>query len=332
VIRRRRVALVAVGAALVLVGGGHAFAGTRVAGGEHEWDAMMAETRERLAGISFEGVVVVEWRDAAGVHRAEVDVRRRGDVVEVAADRVVVAGGEARVLGDGRSWTVLAHDTGAADPRLVPAKYDVITDVGPRIAGRPTTRYTARHGDVVVERVYVDREHGLVLRRETYDHGGSPQRAVWFTRVDVRTPSGPTSSLPIAAGAPRPVDDLADPMRDPESAGDGFRLLGRWEHADGTAQLFYSDGLFGVSVFVQHGRLDWSALPPGDTADVAGHPARRYRLPVGEAWVFERGGLVYTCVGDVPPAELAAVAADVSAPARDRVDRLAELVLAPFRW
>ena len=57
-----------------------------------------------------------------------------------------------------------------------------------------------------------------------------------------------------------------------------------------------------------------------------------YALPVGEAWVFERGGVVYTCVGDASAEELAALADDVSQPDESRVERLAEMVVDPFRW
>ena len=145
-------------------------------------------------------------------------------------------------------------------------------------------------------------------------------------------PSAPPSTAAAQPG-PAPVDHLERPYRDPASVGDGYRLLGRWEHGDDLAQLYYTDGVLSVSVFEQPGRLDWSALPrDGDAVEIGGRPARRYALPVGEAWVFERGGVVYTCVGDAPADEVAAIAADVSAPEPSRANAFAQLVVDPFSW
>ena len=91
--------------------------------------------------------------------------------------------------------------------------------------------------------------------------------------------------------------------------------------------------MLSVSVFEQPGHLDWDTLPAGGVdAEVNGRDARRYALPVGEAWVFERGGVVYTCVGDASADELADLADDVSQPDESRVERLAKMVVDPFRW
>ena len=122
--------------------------------------------------------------------------------------------------------------------------------------------------------------------------------------------------------------------RIPRRAGDGFRLIGRWQHSDDLAQLYYSDGVLSVSVFEQPGHLDWDTLPDGGVgAEVNGRAARRYALPVGEAWVFERGGVVYTCVGDASDGRARAISRhDVSRPDENRVERLAQMVVDPFRW
>ncbi len=201
------------------------------------------------------------------------------------------------------------------------------------MAGRSTTRLDAilRSQRVVVARVYVDDESGLVLRRETFDEHGNVLRRVSFTRIDAE-PSETKMTVPAAGNSPVAKHDLDPPYRDPSRVGVGFRRVALWAHTDGLVQIYYSDGLLGVSVFEQPGRLSWSALPAAPAATVDGHPARRYALPVGETWVFERGGIVYTVVGDVPPSELAAVAADVSAAHDLFTTRVARLALSPFRW
>jgi hypothetical protein len=86
-------------------------------------------------------------------------------------------------------------------------------------------------------------------------------------------------------------------------------------------------------VFEQPGHLEWDRLPRGGaTEEVGGRRAVRYALPAGEAWVFERSGVVYTCVGDASADELASLANDVSRPDESRVERLAQMVVDPFRW
>jgi hypothetical protein len=129
------------------------------------------------------------------------------------------------------------------------------------------------------------------------------------------------------------VRDLDAPYRDPDRAGNGYRLVARFALASRQRQLFYSDGLLNVSVFEQPGHVDWDAMPRADaTATVKGHRVHRYSMPIGEAWVFDRGGVVYTVIGDVPGDELMSVALDVSSSPDNAVARAARLMLSPLRW
>jgi sigma-E factor negative regulatory protein RseB len=282
---------------------------------------------------AFDGVVVVEWRDEEGRHREQVPVHQQDGRVEVGSGDHTVAGDASRVMINGQAWTTLGGGHGEDTTALTRGKYRVSHRAGPMIAGSPTTQYEATRAGRVVERVYVHENSGLVLRREVLDANGDVARSISFMRVQESAGDTPTSSTVPPEAGPRPVDDLDGPYQDPASAGDGFRLIGRWQHSDDLAQLYYSDGVLSVSVFEQPGHLDWDTLPAGGVdADVNGRAARRYALPVGEAWVFERGGVVYTCVGDASAEELAALADDVSQPDESRVERLAEMVVDPFRW
>jgi negative regulator of sigma E activity len=297
-----------------------------------EWTRVVEEAREQMASQSFDGVVAVQWRDVDGTHRAQMRVRQHAGTVEIVdPDRSVVSDAE-RVLLDGQAWTTMSR-THNRVPQLTPGKYQVVRLPGPRVAGHTTTRYEARHEGRVVERLFVQDARGLVLRREVLDADGRVARAVSFMRVEVTPERGTAPTTGAARAGPAPVSDLDEPFHDPSRAGEGFRLLGRWAHRDDLAQLHYSDGVLSVSVFEQPGRLAWSDLPSGGVdAEVNGHRARRYTLPAGEAWVFERDGVVYTCVGDATGSELAAIANDVSRPQQNRFERLAEMVVDPFRW
>ncbi|MCZ7527450.1 MAG: hypothetical protein M5U14_14335 [Acidimicrobiia bacterium] len=130
------------------------------------------------------------------------------------------------------------------------------------------------------------------------------------------------------------MEELDDPFRAPETAGDGYGLVARHRHADGTLQLFYSDGVFGISVFEQRGRLDARRLPAGGRVDeVAGDEAHRYPVPGGEVLVWEGDELVFTCVGDAPIEDLRTFAEDLARePEPGILTSLARAVLAPFRW
>jgi sigma-E factor negative regulatory protein RseB len=295
-----------------------------------DWSRVVDEARQQMEAESFDGVVSVEWHDAEGVHNAEVQVHQADGVVEVVSGNRSVARSNEGVMLEGRAWTTLSRSRNHV-PELTAGKYQILRAPGPDVAGRSTTRYEAVRDGHPVERLYVQNGSGIVLRREVLDASGDVARAVSFVRM---TP--PSSSLEAERDArpgPVPVADLDRPFHDPARAGDGFRLVGRWSHRADLAQLYYSDGVLSVSVFEQPGTLQWQSLPPGGTdAEVSGHSARRYALPAGEAWVFERDGVVYTCVGDASPAELAALADDVSRPRQHRIERLAEMVLDPIRW
>jgi hypothetical protein len=299
-----------------------------------EWSGVIDEARHQMESQAFDGVVVVEWHDPTGSHRTQMEVRQHAGVVEVVNEDRTVASDSSRVMLDGQAWTMLSRAKGGgAVPDLTRGKYEVVRSTGPVIAGQPTTRYEAKRDENVVERLFVQDATGLVLRREVFDARGDVVRSVSFMRMNTVTePSEPPSTAASQPG-PQPVDHLERPYRDPSSAGNGYRLLGRWEHRNDLAQLYYTDGVLSVSVFEQPGRLDWSVLPrDGDSVEIGGRPARRYALPVGDAWVFERGGVVYTCVGDAAADEVAAIAADVSAPEPSRAARFAELVVDPFSW
>lgn len=156
-------------------------------------------------------------------------------------------------------------------------------------------------------RFWLDRDTGLVLRREVYDRRGRITRASAFVRV--RTGPG-TATTPV-----RPAGTAWSASLGPDAvrrlrAHDWHlpaRLPGRLTLVDarrggaggGIVHLSFSDGIASVSVFEQRGRLDTSAMAGHEREIVEGSSVWvRGRAPSRSVWAS--GGTVYTVVADAP--------------------------------
>jgi hypothetical protein len=218
--RRTLIIVVVLAAAAIALGIVTAAFGAESDDDARLWAQMLERTRARAAENPFSGTVQVEWRDAAGTHREEIEISRTDDVVQVSAGTHVVSSSDNSVVGTGVAMTISA----APLPVLAAGKYDIKQHVGTAVAGRSTTRLDAilRSQEVVVARVYVDDETGLVLRRETFDEHGNLLRRVSFTRVEAEPPAR-TVTVPAARNAPVAKHELDPPYRDPSGVGVGFR-------------------------------------------------------------------------------------------------------------
>ena len=220
-----------------------------------------------------------------------------------------------------------------AATRLEPALLQVLADAyalrlaGPgRCTGRPADVVEAvRDGGAVAGRFWIDRDTGLLLRREVYDDQGRRVRSSAFVDLSTAAPPAapPSPSAPsaaatgadqrrLASGPRRPVAStrLAD-LREagwtvPEDLPGGFVLFdaGTAEHGapqagDGVLHLAYTDGLSTTSLFVQHGEL--GAEPP--------EGFRRSSVDDREVWVrdgaparvvWAGGDQVWTLLSDAP--------------------------------
>jgi negative regulator of sigma E activity len=100
--------------------------------------------------------------------------------------------------------------------------------------------------------------------------------------------------------------------REPATLAEGYRQLGAYTQG-GVTQLVYSDGLYDLSLFQEHGGLDTSDLPAQRRAvRLEGQSAWAFSWPGGEGLVWSGGNTVYTLLGDVPPDDLQTVAASVA--------------------
>ena len=122
------------------------------------------------------------------------------------------------------------------------------------------------------------------------------------------------------------LTSVPDGYRAPGSPA-GFELVTRSRHPDGVL-LFYSDGVFTASVFEQQGDLDWGALPKGGTDT----RTRTYDEASGDVAVWERNGLVYTCVTDAPSDVFAHMIGALASDGRSTPEAVVDFVLGPFGW
>jgi hypothetical protein len=343
-VRAARPALVAAVIAALVATGSLADAGLRAAAGPSDpAEDLLASARNAAARSDFSGVLEVTWSDSAGRHRREVPVRSVNGVLSLGDDGEVVVDGPRRFFQETEGWLAVWSQ----DVQPVPSpskKWRLTLRDGPMVAGRATREVDAagRDDGRVRERLYFDATTRLLLRREHVDRGGGITRAVGFVTIGEPTSASfgvapaesPRAPLTSATRQPRSIESVAAPFRAPSTAGDGFRLAGRYRDATGTVHLFYSDGLFGVSVFEQEGTLDRSALPAGGVArSVGGQDAVLYRKPSGVVTVWESDEIVYTAVADAPVDEVDEVVADFAgSDSPSAIERVTSFVLGPFDW
>lgn len=223
------------------------------------------------------------------------------------------------VVTDGGQDEPAAVATPVLDPRMLrrlAASYDVSVSGDGRCAGRSASVIDARRSDgELAGRFWVDRETGVLLRREVFDDDGERVRSSAFLEWSVRPPSGAPAVVAVAAraGDERPAPQavqrlLADGWHVPVRLPEGFRLF-ETRLADGVLHLAYTDGLSTLSLFSQPGRLGGS--PPSGFAveSVDGRPVWIQRA-TPERVVWSGGGQVWTLVSDAPESAVeAAVAA-----------------------
>ena len=306
-------------------------------------EQLVVGARHAATEHDFTGVLEVSWSDGGRSQSREVPVRSTSGVLALGDQGEVVVDGPSRFLHATQGWLAMWRSATQPDVPSPSQKWDLTLHDGPVIAGRATRQVDAADHQVRVrERLYFDESTGLLLRREQLDLRGNTVRAVGFVSIDeaagaffgVVPAEAPRAPRSAATRQPQSIESVGAPFRAPSTAGDGFRLAGRYRDAGDTVQLFYSDGLFGISVFEQEGKLDWSGLPAGGASrTVAGHDGRRYGTPAGIVTIWESDDVVYTAVTDAPDDQLDELLTDfASTGAPSTLERVTSFVLGPFSW
>jgi hypothetical protein len=307
---------------------------------------LLDRAREAAESQSFDGVVDVSWRDGHTQHSATVPVHSAGGVLRF-GDEVVGTGARRLIHSSGGWLTLWGHDVAALGPAPT-AKYDLTVEDGPDVAGRPTEQVLVHlvGNDRLRERLYLDRQSGLLLRRELLDSRGQSFRAVAFTTISdggggsaPEAPAAGPAPGPSRSEEPAPARHLVAPYKLKSRIGNGYRLVGAYRAKSKVVQQFFSDGLHGLSVFEQPGHLRGAETSAaggsggGREVEIAGHTMRDYSASVGEAVVWESDGMVYTAVTDAPWMDLAGAVEDLPhADPPGRLRRVAQAVVSLFRW
>jgi negative regulator of sigma E activity len=296
---------------------------------------LLERARAAAQSESFVGIVAVEWQDGRQARTAQVKVSSARGVMRF-GDGVVGSGPRRLVHGPDGWLTLWSHDVVALGPSPT-AKYAFSVVSGPAVAGHATQLVEVRlgAGGRLGERLYLDQDSGLFLRREILDARGRPSRAVGITSIDptvaldTSSPSAPSKS---ANQEPAPAGTVEAPYDAPKRLGAGYRLVGAYQKEPNLLHFFYSDGLHGLSVFEQRGRLTAGAMPAGGRrVELGGHSVRSWSTSVGEVMVWEGDGVVYTVVSDAP--DLATAVEDLPHADRPkRLRRVADVVVSLFRW
>ncbi|MGZ6993817.1 MAG: sigma-E factor regulatory protein RseB domain-containing protein [Acidimicrobiia bacterium] len=302
---------------------------------------LLHRSRDAVFSNEFEGTVVVEWSEGGHRHRRTVAVQVGGGVIHMGDDRLVSAGTR-RLLRTDHGWQVLwAGGQNGSEPDPTD-KYRFVVKRSATVAQRPATQLTITRAGTreVRERLFFDDATGMLLRRDQLDEHGRVMRR--FAFVQMSEPRAVVSSkhnvpnLGRSAGsaAPRALKDVPDDLRAPKRIGDGFVLSGIYSQPDGSVQLYYSDGLLGLSVFERTGQLDWESLPTGGrTAELGDVRAKIYRTAAGAAVVWGSHDVTYTCVTDAPVGEVSAIAAGLSGSGdSSALEDAGRFVTAPFSW
>ena len=302
---------------------------------------LLERAREAAQTQSFEGVVVVEWRDGRQRHSEQVPVRGAGGILRF-GDEVVGAGARRMVHGADGWLSLWGHDVVTLGPSPT-TKYRLGLEPGVAVAGRPTDMVAVQlvGANRPRERLFVDRQSGLVLRRELLDAHGAAYRSVAFTTISSAAPIevAAAGSPPAARSSePTPARHLKAPYKLKDRIGPGYRRVGAYR-TKGMVHQFFSDGLHGLSVFEQRGHLKEGGAGltggpgRGRPVEIAGRTMRAYSGSVGEAVVWESDGVVYTAVTDAPWSDLAEAVEDLPhADPSGRLRRLAQTVVSLFRW
>jgi hypothetical protein len=253
--------------------------------------------------VSFLGVLKMRWADGNVEHDESLLVEGANGAVMVRGGSAAMASPRQRLVQHDGEWDLLwPVPTGGGQRPSARTKYEVSASSVSTVGGRPARVIEFRDEGVLLERLFLDLDTGLLLRREQFEAGTRPSRTIAFETVTIPSPSAsprPPRKVVNAAAASVPPDRLPSGVSAPPSLPESYQRLGIYRRS-GVTQVLYSDGLYDLSVFQEEGRLDRSELPKGEKVTVGKRSAWHFVWPGGHVVVWEARGVVHTAVSDAP--------------------------------
>lgn len=268
-------------------------------------DAPLEAAGRAAQDLSYVGVLQVRWSENGLLRSESLVVHGANGSLVVKGGTAVMASAERRLVEHaGGEWNLLwPAGAGGADRPPPSQKYDLVPLPGPMVANRTSRMIEVRsRAGAVVERLYLDEQTGLLLRREQFENREGPFRTVGFESLTIgATVTSPPGPVEFKNAAPRVLSATRLPagVSAPVALADGYQRVGLYGRS-GVVQAVYSDGLYDLSVFEQQGKLDRRGLPRTGRVEVAGERGWHYSWPGGHVLLWEDEGTVFTAVSDAP--------------------------------
>ena len=273
--------------------------------------------------------------DEDGRHREQVPVHQQDGRVEVGTGDHTVASDASSVMLNGQAWTTLGGAHGEAAVRAHAWQVRRRPHRGARSSQAARRRVTRPHATAMSSSACTctrTRVSCCGVRCSTRTATScAPSRSCGCRSA---TGDAPTSSTSAPKPGPRPVDDFDRPYHDPASAGDGFRL----DRALAARRRSRAALLHGRRAL----RVRVRAARPSRLEHVARRRCRcgseRPRCAALRAARSAKRGCSSAAVSCTRASatrrrtNLPSLADDVSQPDESRVERLAKMVVDPFRW
>lgn len=328
------------------------------------WRPLLDRAAQAAEELAYAGEVLWITHDdgGPGIERLEVTSSGNGEISVVRGDEYAVRLGTDRsgLAAYERGWFVPlpAADLSKAHKGLsrLEEKYTVGRTGTEYLLDRPcTTLVIRRRSDAeLVERLWIDDETNLLLRRETYDGEERLLRLVSYLSLEF-DPQGRAAVAAAAASRRRePLmtqreqdvaevdDDRLDILRAagwtvPDLLPGNYRPDGSFALAAEDSQplqVVYSDGLYTLSLFEQRGAPDLASMSPGAQQTTEfGFEAYTWPGAVPKRMLWEVSGTTFLLVGDAPPDDFQAIVQALPHPEPDGVvDRLRRGLSRLWSW
>jgi sigma-E factor negative regulatory protein RseB len=282
---------------------------------------LLREAAEASQTVPYRGVQMISWWGQQGTTTMVVNVAHSpgdGTLLQMAGTGAQPAA--ATYVPDTRGIQEPGSAFGVTEEALglLARNYQVVTRGTGSAGSRPAQIVEARRGDgTVAARFWLDQATKVPLRRELFDGHSRMINEDVFIDLDIGR-SAVDGVLDGQAAPSRPWSDeltAADlttmrargwPLPDRLPGGLSLFEARQASTASGPVlQLGYSDGLSGVSLFIQRGGLP-GTLAGYQKVDVAGHNVYK-RDSVQQLLTWAGRGHVYTVIADAPGGTVDAV-------------------------